>query len=52
MAFTQNIKFSNNASTNISSSISAIDTSITLTPGAEALFPSISTGSEYFYITI
>ena len=45
------IKFSNNASGTLSSSITAVATTITLTSGNGALFPALS-GSDYFYATL
>jgi hypothetical protein len=43
--------FSNNATATLASSITTSSTSITLTTGNGALFPSIS-GSNYFYVTL
>ncbi len=48
---TTNIKFTNFAATTLASGISAGDTSIVLTGGTGALFPSLS-GSNYFYGTL
>lgn len=44
-------KFSNNASATLASSISAVATSIPVTAGQGALFPSLG-ASEYFYATL
>lgn len=51
MAYTSNIKFSNNATSTIVSVISAVDTTIVLAAGTGAKFPSI-TGGQYFYATL
>lgn len=45
------IKFTNNASAQLASSISSGATSISVTTGQGALFPSLS-GSDYFYATL
>lgn len=45
------IKISNNAGSKLASSILASDTSLTVTTGEGAKFPSLST-SEYFYATL
>lgn len=45
------IKFTNNASSTLATSISASDTALTLTSGGGALFPSLGAG-DYFYATL
>ena len=45
------VKFTNNASGTLASSITATTTTITLTTGQGALFPSLGTG-EYFFATL
>lgn len=45
------VKFTNNASGTLASSITASATTITLTTGQGALFPSLASG-EYFYATL
>jgi len=45
------IKFANNASATLSASITSSATSIALTTGQGALFPSLASG-EYFYATL
>ena len=43
--------FTNNASTTLASGISAVDTSLTVSSGTGALFPTLA-GSQYFYTTL
>jgi hypothetical protein len=43
--------FTNNASTTLASGISAIDTTLTVSSGTGALFPTLA-GSQYFYTTL
>jgi hypothetical protein len=45
------VKFSNNASGTLASSITTASTTLTLTTGQGALFPSLASG-EYFYATL
>lgn len=45
------VKFSNNATGTLASSITATSTTITLTTGQGALFPALATG-EFFYATL
>lgn len=45
------IKYTNNASTTLASSITNSGTSLTVVTGAGALFPTL-TGSDYFYCTL
>jgi hypothetical protein len=43
--------FTNNASTTLASGISAVDTTLTVSSGTGALFPTLA-GSQYFYTTL
>lgn len=45
------VKYSNNASTTLSASITNAATSLSVASGAGALFPALS-GSDYFYVTV
>lgn len=46
------IKFSNNASSNITHALTAATTSISITPGTGDRFPSLVEGKDYFYATL
>lgn len=46
-----NVQFTNNASTALASGITNIATTLTVSTGAGALFPTL-TGSKYFYCTL
>lgn len=44
------IKFTNNASATLAASITSTQTSVSVTSGQGALFPTLSAG-DYFYVT-
>lgn len=51
MAYTPTVLFSNNAATTLASALTIGGSSLSVTTGTGALFPTIS-GSQYFYVTL
>lgn len=49
---TETLLFANNAKSTLAASISNVATSLTLAPGAGALFPNPTPGSQYFVMTL